>query len=98
MRLRKSTSSGPGLRFATPSPLPARRLGPNHNGPKGQPYRDGRTSGAQGGGPVAGKAPRTDFHAFLPCSLQRSKKNPKARVNCAAPLPLLSAPLFLLAG
>ena len=85
---------GPGLRSAPPSPSPRAARPPALLG-----LAFGRRlipGGAQVGGPVAGKAPRTDFHAFLPCSLRRSKKNPKARINCAVPLPLLSAPLFLL--
>ena len=90
---------GPGLRFAAPSLLPARRS-PTH--PVGLAF--GRClvpGGARVGGTVAGKAPRTDFDAFLPGSAQRSKKHPQSRVNSAslaAMLPLTAAPLFLLAG
>ena len=98
MRSRQSTASGPGLRYASPSPLPARRVParPCRVGPSGRCLIPG---GAQGGGPVAGKAPRTDFHSFLPCSVQRSKKYPQSRVQAApsgGPLPLTAEPLFLL--
>ena len=98
--IEKSRSSGPGLRFAPPSPRPARRLGSN-NGPKGLPYRVGRACGAQGGGTDAGQAPRTVLDAFLPGSPQSSKKNPNSRVQAppsGGPLPLTVEPLFLLAG
>ena len=100
MRSRKSTSNGPGLRFAPPSPRPARRLParPCRVGPSGRCLIPG---GAQGGGTVAGKAPRTVLDVFLPGSSQRSKKNPQSRVNStslAAKLPLTAEPLFLLAG
>ena len=62
----------PGLRYAAPSPLPARRL-PTR--PVGLAF--GRClvpDGARVGGKVAGKAPRTGFDAFLPGSSQRSKR------------------------
>ena len=92
-----SRAFGPGLRYATPYPLPARRL-PSR--PVGLAF--GRClipGGARAGGTVAGTAPRAVFDAFLPCSVQRSKKHPQSRVNSAslaAKLPLTSEPLFLL--
>ena len=100
MRLRTSTSSGPGLRYAAPCPLPARRLParPCRVGPTGRCLIPG---GAQGGGPDAGKAPRTVLDVFLPGSVQHSKKNPNSRVQAppsGGPLPLTLEPLFLLAG
>lgn len=99
MRLRKSTWSGPGLCFAAPSPSLRAACPPV---PVGLAF--GRClipGGAQVGGPVAGKAPRTLLDAFLPGSVQRSKKNPNSRVQASSsggPLPLTAEPLFLLAG
>ena len=101
MRLRTSTSNGPGLRFAAPSPLPARRVPtrPCRVGPSGHYCLI--PGGAQVGGPDAGKAPRTLLDTFLSCSPQSSKKHPNSRVKAppsGGPLPLTSEPLFLLAG
>ena len=101
MRLSGFISSGPGLRFAAPSPLPARRLParPCRVGPSGQYFLV--PGGAQVGGTDAGKAPRTVLDTFLSCSPQSSKKNPNSRVQAppsGGPLPLTSEPLFLLAG
>ena len=98
MQLRKFTSSGPGLRSAAPSPSLRAACPPALSGLAFGHYGL-ILGGAQVGGPVASKAPRTVFHAFLPCSVQRSKKHPQSRVNSAslaAQLPLLSVPLFLL--
>ena len=94
-----SRAFGPGLRFAAPAPALRAACLPALLG-----LAFGRClipGGAQGGGTVAGKAPRTVFDAFLPCSVQRSKQNPNSRVQAApsgGPLPLTAEPLFLLAG
>ena len=101
MRLSRFThrAFGPGLRFAPPSPSPRAARPPALLGLAFGRYLI--PGGAQVGGPDAGKAPRTDFSTFLPCSFQRSKKHPQSRVNSAslaAHLPLTVAPLFLRTG
>ena len=92
-----SRAEDPGLR---PCPLPTRRLPARPCGVGLRPLSDPRRRA--GRGEVGGQGPALYFDcAFLPCSSESSKKNPKSRVQAApsgGPLPWTSEPLFLLSG